>query len=74
MNHLGEDSQGFMKTLGDFERGFARICKTLKRTCNTLGRICKDLQDFGRGFARLWGRICKDSRLQDFGRGFEKDL
>ena len=38
-------------------------------------RICKDLQDFKRGFTRLWERICKDSwtlgeDLQDFGRGF----
>ena len=23
-------------------------------------RICKDLQDFGRGFARLWDRISED--------------
>ena len=28
-------------------------------------RICKTL---GRGFVRLWERICED--LQDFGRGF----
>ena len=26
--------------------------------------ICKDLQDFGRGFVRLWERICGD--LQGF--------
>ena len=46
--------------------------------------ICKDSQDFGRGFARicetlgedsqgftrLWERICKD--WQDFGRGFTR--
>ena len=33
-------------------------------------RICKDLQDFGRGFAR----ICKtlEENLQDFGRGFTR--
>ena len=32
-------------------RGFARICETLG----------KDLQDFGRGFTRLWERIREDA-------------
>ena len=30
----------------------------------------QDLGDFGRGFMRLWERICEDS--QDFGRGFAR--
>ena len=31
-------------------------------------RICKDLQDFGRGFMRIHQTLGED--LQDFGRGF----
>ena len=61
--------RGFVcATLGEFGRGFMRICRDLIR--ETLGgftrlweRIHEDLQDFGRGFARfarLWERIHED--------------
>ena len=43
------------ETLGEDLWGFTRLLR-------------EDLQDFGRGFVRLWEKICEDS--QDFGRGF----
>ena len=66
--HLGEDSQGFTRTLGEdlwgFTRLLERICWDLQgftrlweRICETLGRIHGDSQ----GFVRLWERICNDS-------------
>ena len=53
------------KDLQDLGRGFARICEALGEDSHeTLERIHKDSQDFGRDlqvFMRLWERICKDS-------------
>ena len=41
------------------------------RICETLGEDLQRLQDYGRGFVRLWERIHKD--FQDFGRGFMRE-
>ena len=83
LQDFGEDLQTLGEDLQGFVRLWERICKDVRLW---RGFGCEDLQDFGRGFARicetlgenlqgfvrLWERIHKYSR--DFGRGFHKDL
>ena len=56
-DHLGEDLQGFVRLWG----GFVGICEIsgedLEGFVRLWERICKDSQDFGRGFVRPLERI-----------------
>ena len=53
------------ETLGEDLQGFVRlwerICKDLRDFGRGFARICKTLGEDLQGFARLWERICKDS-------------
>ena len=81
MKTLGEDLQGFMrlwericKDLGDFGRGFARICRGFKDLLDFGRGFHKDSSDFsgdfGRGFARIHETLGEN--LQGLGRLWER--
>ena len=48
---------------------FAKICESLGQDLRLWERICKDLQDFGRGFTRICETLGED--LQVFMRLWE---
>ena len=72
---FGKDLQGFMrlwesKDLQDFDlQGFAILWERIW-DLRLWQRICKDLQDFGRGFAMIQETLGED--LQEFGIGFAR--
>ena len=52
---LGEDLWGFTRIHETLERGFMGIHMQSCRFTRLWERICKDFQDFWRGFARVCG-------------------